>query len=222
MKNSTRKKTNNIVIFEPHIDDALLSCNTRLTSKDYSKIYVVTFSAGDERNSLAYKTRLNRKVIPVILPITEVHYRYSASFNLKDFCEGRKYNQTSYKTIESQFSGYSAVLERICADTGEQYVPYGVYHPHHIITNHLLKNYFHSVFSEAEYIYYYIDQPYCFNHPDHLRNAHERNNIIFYDERIRVEKIPDPDVKGLMLKCFKPFFLTGDEHKINSSLYLKQ
>ena len=215
------KHERNIVIIEPHIDDSLLSCSTRLLSQDFDRIYNICFYTADDRDILNYKVKLNNRIIPIVLPLSEIHFKHGETFSLDGFIQGDVFENITYESIRGQFDSYELVLTSVFSAVSALYIPCGIYHPHHIIANKLVSEFIAERFKEKE-TYIYFDQPYSFNFPKHFELALSRNDIHDFHSKKNIESVSASYLKSKMLECFDPCHLTDDELNIDCVILYKR
>lgn len=197
-----------ILIFEPHVDDALLQCN-RVFDSSYEKVYVVSLNSSDERSNHSYKL-LNDKVIPIMLGSEELRYDYGDDFFIhpENFSNIIKYNYNLFKS-------YMSFLTHIMYEVDEIYIPLGLYHPHHIICNQVLVRLIREYEIPIHKVKFYIDLVYF-----------DKLNITASQllEDLSVGDYEVNEVNTLLKKTLIMLFsykhITGVESKISKNYYI--
>jgi len=205
----------NITIFEPHGDDALISCYKLLRSEDNNK-HIITFSDRSS-NKLEDRPELPN-VTTQFLNIPDVHYDNRIKYNtyeLKRLLSSNVDIYSSYINDSDKFyskdigidfvDNYSrhkaAIMEKL-DNTDVILLPFGLFHPNHFMTRDVLERLIYSMDLQDKLLYY-IDKPYIekkyvqYMLTSAMNNMHYTSNTVLdYDKE-------DPEIKlDIFRECY--------------------
>lgn len=157
-----------ILIFEPHGDDALISCYHVLKDPE-NEITIITFSDRSSSKLCEYFSNISETHY---LDIPDLHYKYHPTYNTHEV--NRKYkndedlytdyvsmmnelirNIPEYSDASQKALSYYPLFKSFIANVDLVYIPYGLFHPNHFFTRVMVEN-----LVEEGKAYYYAEKPY--------------------------------------------------------------
>lgn len=196
--------SNSILVFEPHVDDALLQCN-KILDQSINNIYIISMNNSDDRSNHSYRL-LNKNIIPIMWGSEELRYEYHESFinYPMEFKNILNYNYQLFKKLFESF------IIPIYQKINYIYLPVGLYHPHHIICSTILIKLFkeYKIFDKNIILYYDIV----------YRNLLLNDSIC--DLSLFKSKSLDINLKKTLITLFSFKHITNVENTIDKNYYL--